>query len=200
MIALVAFRVATKMMVAMKKMMVAMQICALRLGIVLREMIIFQLLHLKILDDEVHHLAAANLELLAIHLWKTQNSKTSSPSLQKRRWTIPRWRMVPRRWLISGGGQQEGGNHVKFWWLPCKRPPWPHPIEISKTTKRLQRKIKFCKYCTVMYDDLKSHINCDDTQYKKTDYWRELMSVSVEHHFVPTKRCLRPKSLTFLQL
>ena len=68
MIELVAFRVATKMMVAMKKMMVAMQICALRLGIVLREMIIFQLLHLKILDDEVHHLAAANLELLAIHL------------------------------------------------------------------------------------------------------------------------------------
>ena len=100
----------------------------------------------------------------------------------------------------QGGGQQEGGNHVKFWWLPCKRPPWPHPIEISKTTKRLQGKIKFCKYCTVMYDDIKYHINCDDTQYKKTDYWRELMSVSVEHHFVPTKRCLRPKSLTFLQL
>ena len=65
--ALVAFRVATKMMVAMT-MMKPMLICALRLGIVLREMIIFQLLHLKILDDEVHHLAAANLELLAIHL------------------------------------------------------------------------------------------------------------------------------------
>ena len=65
---LVAFRVATiKMMVAMT-MMVAMLICALRPGIVLREMTLFQLLHLKILDDEVHHLAAANLELLAIHL------------------------------------------------------------------------------------------------------------------------------------
>ena len=67
MMTLVAFRVVTKMMVAMT-MMVAMLICALRLRILLREMIIFQLLHLKILDDEVHHLAAANLELLAIHL------------------------------------------------------------------------------------------------------------------------------------
>ena len=61
MMTLVAFRVVTKMIVAML-------ICALRLGIVLREVIIFQLLYLKILDDEVHHLAAANLELLAIHL------------------------------------------------------------------------------------------------------------------------------------
>ena len=66
MMTVVAFRVLAKMMVA--KMMVAMLICALRLGMVLREVIIFQLLHLKILDDEVHHLAAANLELLAIHL------------------------------------------------------------------------------------------------------------------------------------
>ena len=55
------------MMVAMT-MMMTKQIWAPRLGIVLREMIIFQLPHLKILDDEVHHLAAANLELLAIHL------------------------------------------------------------------------------------------------------------------------------------
>ena len=68
MMTLVAFRVATiKMMVAMT-MMKPMLIFALRLGIVLMGMITFQLLHLKILDDEVHHLAAANLELLAIHL------------------------------------------------------------------------------------------------------------------------------------
>ena len=67
MMTLVAFRVVAKMMVAMT-MMTTMLICALRLGMVLREMIIFQLPHLKILDDEVHHLAAANLELLAIHL------------------------------------------------------------------------------------------------------------------------------------
>ena len=68
MMTLVAFRVATiKMMVAMT-MMKPMLIFALRLGIVLRGLIIFHLPHLKILDDEVHHLAAANLELLAIHL------------------------------------------------------------------------------------------------------------------------------------